>query len=196
MKEIYHIHHIIPRYMGGTNAPSNLIKLPLWAHAETHKRLFEVYGNIEDNIAYRMLSGKTEEGEKLRIELAKRNYQKWLKEKPEEVKEWKEKNNKNRKGNPSILPPEHYQKQAEKLRGIPRSQEVRDKISKAKKGKSVPQPNQMKTYEVTKPNGEVLIVKGLNKFCKNEKIDASNMCNVAKGKFKQHKGYKCKIINT
>jgi len=195
MKEIYHIHHIIPRYMGGTNVPSNLIKLPLWAHAETHKRLFEVYGNIEDNIAYRMLSGKTEEGEKLRIELAKRNYQKWLKEKPEEVKEWKEKNNKNRKGKPSILPPEHYQKQAEKLRGIPRSQEVRDKISKAKKGKSIPQPNQMKTYEVTKPNGEVLIIKGLNEFCKNEGIAASNLCAVVKGRLKHHKGYVAKILN-
>ena len=67
---------------------------------------------------------------------------------------------------------------------------------KAKKGKTVAQPNQMKIYEVIKPNGEVLMVKGLNEFCKSEGIDASNMCNVAKGKFKQHKGYKCKLINT
>ena len=182
--------------MGGTNELNNLIKIPLWAHAEVHKRLFEVYGNIEDDIASRMLSGKTEGAEELRIKLAKRNYQKWLKEKPEEVERWKEKQRSVRKGKPSVLPPEHYQKQAEKLRGIPRSQEVRDKISKAKKGKFVAQPNQMKTYEVITPNGEVLIIKGLNEFCKNEEIDASNMCNVAKGKFKQHKGYKCKLINT
>jgi hypothetical protein len=46
MKEIYHIHHIVPKYMGGTDEPNNLVKLPLWAHAEVHKRLFEVYGNI------------------------------------------------------------------------------------------------------------------------------------------------------
>ena len=181
--------------MGGTDEPNNLVKLPLWAHAEVHRRLFEVYGNIEDDIASRMLSGKTEEVEKLRIELAKRNFQKWLEEKPEEVKNWKEKQRSVRKGKPSILPPEHYQKQAEKFRGIPRSQEVRDKISKAKKGKSVAQPNQMKTYEVTKPNGEVLIIKGLNEFCKNEGISASNMCNVAKGKIKQHKGYVAKLLN-
>ena len=71
--------------MGGTNEPDNLVKLPLWAHAEVHKRLFEVYGNIEDDIAYRMLSGKTEEAEKLRLELAKRNYQKWLRENPKQV---------------------------------------------------------------------------------------------------------------
>ena len=181
--------------MGGTDEPSNLVKLPLWAHAEVHKRLFEVYGNIEDDIASRMLSGKTEGVEELRIELAKRNFQKWLKEKPEEVEKWKQKQSSIRKGKPSILPKEHYQKQAEKFRGIPRTKEVRDKISKAKKGKSVAQPNQMKTYEIIKPNGEVLIVKGLNKFCKNEGIDASNLCNVAKGKLKQHKGYKCKLIN-
>ena len=181
--------------MGGTDEPNNLIKLPLWAHAEVHKRLFEVYGNIEDNIAYRMLSGKTEEAEELRVELAKRNYKKWLKENPKEVEEWKEKQRSLRKGKPSILPPEHYQKIADKWKGIPRSQEVKDKISKAKRGKSVPQPNKMKTYEVTKPSGEVLIVKGLNEFCKNEGIDAPNMCNVAKGKFKQHKGYKCKLVS-
>lgn len=195
MKEIYHIHHIVPRYMGGTNEPRNLIKLPLWAHIEVHKRLFEVYGNIVLNIAYRMLSGKTEEVEKLRIELSKKNFQKWLKEKPEEVKEWKEKNNKNRKGKPSILSPEHYQRQAEKFRGIPRSQEVRNKISRAKKGKSVAQPNQMKTYEVIKPNGEVLVVKGLNEFCRNEGINASNLCAVVKGRLKHHKGYVAKILN-
>jgi hypothetical protein len=196
MKEIFHIHHIVPKYMGGTDEPNNLVKLPLWAHAEVHRRLFEVYGNIEDDIASRMLSGKTEGVEELRIELAKRNFQKWLKEKPEEVEKWKEKQRSARKDKPSILPPEHYQKQAEKFRGIPRSQEVKDKISKAKKGKFVPQPYQMKTYEVVKPNGEVLIVKGLNEFCKKEGIDASNLCNVAKGKNKHHKGYKCRLINT
>ena len=122
-------------------------------------------------------------------------YLQWLKEKPEEVKEWKEKNNKNRKGKPSILSPEHYQRQAEKFRGIPRSQEVRNKISRAKKGKSVAQPNQMKTYEVIKPNGEVLVVKGLNEFCRNEGINASNLCAVVKGRLKHHKGYVAKILN-
>jgi hypothetical protein len=195
MKEIYHIHHIIPKYMGGTDEPNNLVKLPLWAHAEVHKRLFEVYGNIEDDIACRMLSGKTEGIEELRIVLAKKNFQKWLKEKPEEVKKWKEKQSNLRKGKPSILSPEHYQRQAEKFRGIPRSQEVRNKISRAKKGKSVAQPNQMKTYEVIKPNGEVLVVKGLNEFCRNEGINASNLCAVVKGRLKHHKGYVAKILN-
>jgi hypothetical protein len=195
MENIYHMHHIIPRYMGGTDEPSNLAKLPLWAHAEVHKRLFEVYGNIEDDIASRMLSGKTEGTEELRIELAKRNFQKWLKEKPKQVEEWKEKQRKVRKGKPSILPPEHYQKVGDMLRGIPRSQEVKNKISKANKGKTKDLSKQMKTYEITKPNGEVLIIKGLNKFCEDEGINASNLCAVVKGRLKHHKGYVAKILN-
>jgi hypothetical protein len=181
--------------MGGTNDPSNLIKLPLWAHAEAHKRLFEVYGNIEDDIAYRMLSGKTEEGEKLRIELAKRNFQRWLKENPKQVEKWKEKQRSVRKGKPSILSPEHYKKVGDMLRGIPRTQEVKNKISKANKGKHKDLSKQMKMYEVTKPNGEVLIIKGLNEFCKNEGIDASNLCAVIKGRLKQHRGYVAKIVD-
>ena len=195
MKKIYHIHHIVPKYMGGTDDPSNLVKLPLWAHAEVHNRLFEVYGNIEDDIASRMLSGKTEGVEELRIELAKRNFKKWLKEKPEEVEKWKQKQSGIRKGKPSILPPEHYKKVGDLLRGIPRTQEVKDKISKANKGKIKDLSKQMKTYEVIKPNGEVIIVKGLNDFCKKEGISASNLCAVSKGRLKHHKGYVAKVLN-
>ena len=53
----------------------------------------------------------------------------------------------------------------------------------------------MKTYEITKPNGEVIIVKGLNEFCKKEGIDAPNLCAVAKGRLKKHKGYIAKLLN-
>ena len=189
-----HRHHIVPRHMGGDDSEENIIDLPYWAHIEVHKRLWEVYGKLEDKLAYCMLSGKTEEAEKLRIQLAKRNYQKWLKEKPEEVKKWKKNISNSLKGK-RYLPNEHYRKLGDNLRDIPRSQEVRNKISKAKKGKSVPQPNQMKTYEITKPNGEVLIIKGLNKFCEDEGINASNLCAVVKGRLKHHKGYVAKILN-
>ncbi|MFZ9876775.1 MAG: hypothetical protein ACO3EY_06950 [Candidatus Nanopelagicales bacterium] len=188
-----HRHHIIPKHMGGDDSKNNLIDIPYWAHIEVHKRLWEVYGKLEDKLAYYMLSGKTEEAEKVRIELAKNKFKVWLKENPEEVKNWKKNISNSLKGK-RFLPDEHYKKQAEKFRGIPRSQEVKDKISKAKKGKSVAQPNQMKTYEVIKPNGEVLVVRGLNEFCKNEGINASNLCAVVKGRIKQHKGYVAKLI--
>jgi hypothetical protein len=54
--EIKHIHHIIPKHMGGTNDPSNLITLTLEEHAEAHRVLFEKHGLEEDRIAWLGLS--------------------------------------------------------------------------------------------------------------------------------------------
>jgi len=189
-----HIHHIIPKYMGGSDDKDNLIELPIWAHAEVHKRLWKIYGNVEDKIAYCMLSGKNDEVEKLRIEFARKKYKEWHTNNKEQVQSWKKNISKSLKGK-RFLPDEHYQRQAKKLKGIPRTQDVKEKISKAKKGKSVAQPNQMKMYEIIKPNGDTVVIKGLNDFCKGEGINASNLCAVAKGRLKQHKGYIAKIID-
>jgi hypothetical protein len=180
--------------MGGTDDPNNLIDLPYWAHIEVHKRLWEVYGKLEDKLAYCMLSGKTEEAEKTRIKLARNKFKKWINENTEGVKKWKENISKTKKGI-KVLPDEHYQKIGNMLRNIPRTQEVKDKISKANKGKVKDLSKQMKTYEVIKPNGEVIIVKGLNDFCKKEGISASNLCAVSKGRLKHHKGYVAKVLN-
>ena len=58
MKSMYHYHHIIPKHMGGTNDPSNLVKLTIAEHAAAHKTLFEEYGNKFDYIAYMALSNQ------------------------------------------------------------------------------------------------------------------------------------------
>lgn len=58
MKSIYHYHHIIPKHMGGTDDPSNLVKLTIAEHAEAHKKLFEEYGSKFDYIAYLGLSNQ------------------------------------------------------------------------------------------------------------------------------------------
>ena len=52
-----HKHHIIPKHMGGTDDPSNLIELSVEEHAEAHKVLFEEYGLKEDEIAWKGLAG-------------------------------------------------------------------------------------------------------------------------------------------
>jgi len=51
-----HIHHIVPKHMGGTDDPSNLIELSVEEHAEAHKKLYEEYGNEYDRIAWLALS--------------------------------------------------------------------------------------------------------------------------------------------
>ena len=53
-----HLHHIIPRHMGGTDDPSNLIELTVEEHANAHLELYEQYGKKEDFVAYHMLSGQ------------------------------------------------------------------------------------------------------------------------------------------
>jgi hypothetical protein len=52
-----HKHHIIPRYMGGTNDPENLVEVTITQHAMFHFCNYQLWGNEEDRIAWRALSG-------------------------------------------------------------------------------------------------------------------------------------------
>jgi hypothetical protein len=52
-----HRHHIIPRHMGGTDDPSNIVELTVEEHALAHLKLYEEYGKEEDLIAYKGLAG-------------------------------------------------------------------------------------------------------------------------------------------
>jgi hypothetical protein len=69
----YEKHHIIPRHMGGNNDPENLIKLDLRQHTLIHYILWRQHRNLGNEIAYKMKSGQTEEGNKLRVKLAVQN---------------------------------------------------------------------------------------------------------------------------
>jgi hypothetical protein len=53
-----HKHHIIPRYMGGTNEPENLVEVTVTQHAMFHFCNYQLWGNAEDRIAWRALSGQ------------------------------------------------------------------------------------------------------------------------------------------
>ena len=52
-----HVHHILPKYLGGTDDPSNLTELTIEQHAEAHRKLYELYGNIQDYCAWKGLAG-------------------------------------------------------------------------------------------------------------------------------------------
>ena len=84
-----HKHHIIPKHMGGSDDPSNLILLSIKKHALAHKKLWETYNKIEDFMAWKMLSGKTEEAEIARIKLANTGFKTFIKSK--KSKQWRKK---------------------------------------------------------------------------------------------------------
>ena len=50
-------HHIIPKHEGGTDDPSNLVKLPRRIHQEVHYRRWLVYKNLSDLYAFQLLGG-------------------------------------------------------------------------------------------------------------------------------------------
>ena len=51
------IHHIVPKHEGGTDEPSNLVKLPRKLHQEVHYRRWLIYKNISDLYAFQLLGG-------------------------------------------------------------------------------------------------------------------------------------------
>ena len=53
-----HKHHLVPRYMGGSDDPSNLVELTVYEHANIHKKLWETNGNKQDYLAWKGLSGE------------------------------------------------------------------------------------------------------------------------------------------
>jgi len=60
-------HHIIPKYEGGNDDPSNLVKLPRKLHQEVHYRRWLVYKNISDLYAFQLLGGNLSDEELTKI---------------------------------------------------------------------------------------------------------------------------------
>lgn len=56
-EEYYEIHHIIPKYMNGSNNIDNLIKLTYRQHILAHLLLWRKYNNNEDLCAYKLMKG-------------------------------------------------------------------------------------------------------------------------------------------
>lgn len=52
-----HKHHIIPRHIGGTDDPDNIIELTPDEHAEAHRTLYEEHGRWQDKLAWQGLAG-------------------------------------------------------------------------------------------------------------------------------------------
>ena len=109
-----HIHHIVPKHMGGSDDKSNLITLTIEEHAMAHKALYEEHGKKQDYIAWKSLLKQMDE--------------------PERQMELSSVGGKNNMNKPKSE--EHKAKIAEAIRGKMALPEEREKISKAMKGNS------------------------------------------------------------
>jgi hypothetical protein len=58
MKINYHTHHLLPKHAGGTDDPSNLVRVNVAMHAFLHRLRYEETGDKWDKIAYEALEGQ------------------------------------------------------------------------------------------------------------------------------------------
>lgn len=67
-----HQHHKVPKHIGGSNDPSNLVELTIEDHAIAHKVLYHLWKRKQDLIAWKTLSGQitSEEARKQAAALA------------------------------------------------------------------------------------------------------------------------------
>jgi hypothetical protein len=70
---IYHNHHIIPKHAGGTDDPSNIVRLTVKEHAEEHRKLYEENGAWQDFVAWKTLSGQISKAEAIKLAQSKAN---------------------------------------------------------------------------------------------------------------------------
>lgn len=66
-KTIYHVHHVVPKYAGGTDDSSNLVRLTIEEHAQAHLELYHKYGNERDLLAHNMLLGQITKAEAIKV---------------------------------------------------------------------------------------------------------------------------------
>jgi hypothetical protein len=167
--QIKHKHHIVPKYMGGSDDPSNLIELTIEEHAQAHLELYNKFGNKQDLIAYRALSGQMTQAEAL-LE-------------------------KNRLGGITQGNRNKESGQIYELgkRSYPMKEHVKKQLSKSWSRSGNPRWA-MNKYIAFSPTGEeFIILEGWSKFCAEHGLHTSKMNAVAKGTRKQHKGWTCKF---
>ena len=167
--------------MGGTDEPSNLIKLTPKQHANAHKKLFEKYGKKEDYLAWQGLSGQIGKEEIV--------YQKCLIAASNGGKIGGPKNKGRKRPEVGIKFKKYWTNR-------PKSKEQRLKMSKAALGRKHTEQTKQKIseyfskeYIITNPNGKIFQIKNLNKFAKEHNLNQGNLTKVLAGKVKQHKGY-------
>lgn len=191
----YENHHIIPRSIGGTHGPSNLVLLTGREHFLCHWLLTKMV-NEPDHVR------KMKAAMIYFTNNHKRKLPAYL------IKISRKMNGDRKRGLPAWN------------RGIPHTDETKRKIGVANSrstltdngrkikseftrqmnlnrsdeyNKMIAQKN-AKKFIVIDPNGNEYIIVNLKNFCEQHKLNNGCMCSVSKGKLRQYKGWKCREI--
>ena len=158
-----HKHHIIPRYRGGTDDPSNIIELSPIQHSMYHYANWQLWSDSRDFCAYKMILGDVKNPQ-FRSHRTKAFGHIMGKKGGKRLHE---------------LHPNHGAESNKKQRATLEEQ-----------GRTIAE----KKWEIVTPTDEVLVITNLAKFCREHNLLKHKMCEVSKGMWKQHKGYKCKKL--
>ena len=146
-----HKHHIIPKHLGGTDDPSNLVELTVQEHAEAHRLLYERDGRWQDYVAWQGLARLD-----ANFDAASESIKAGAK-----------------KGNATMVA-RRKGKTMEEFYGPERTAEIKAKMYKDRKfGKTW----QGKLYEITHPDGTVETVEGLRQWCLDRGYNPNNFGN-------------------
>lgn len=146
-----HKHHIIPKHLGGTDDPSNLVELTVQEHAEAHRLLYERDGRWQDYVAWQGLAQLD-----ANFDAASESIKAGAK-----------------KGNATMVA-RRKGKTLEEFYGPERTAEIKAKMYKDRKfGKTW----QGKLYEITHPDGTVEKVEGLRQWCLDRGYNPNNFGN-------------------
>lgn len=142
---IYHKHHIIPKHMGGTDDPSNLVQVTIEQHANLHKQLWEDLGHWEDYAAWQGLSNMMGREDIIRFMTTGERHHQYGKPRPDYVKT---KISASRKGQ-SLAPwtEERRKKTSASLKGRKFTDEQREKLCLLRKGKTHSEETKQKMKE-------------------------------------------------
>lgn len=177
LESYYEVHHVIPKFLGGTDEAHNLVRLTASEHFGIHQLLVKTYPE-ESKLAYAasMLTVSSS-----RHERVNNKYYSWLK------KRFAEQLSNQRKGIPKSEETRRKMSVAKKgivvgyknnFYGKTHSQEYKDRLSEMKKLAFVGSGNpNARTWNIKFPDGEIKQIKCLKDFCANIGVSVFRMKN-------------------
>lgn len=182
---IYHKHHIIPKHIGGTDDPLNLVKLTIKEHAEAHEKLYEEYGRWEDELAWKGLVGLIDKDDLLRLVSKHNKRNTGKKHTLNTIKKISEK----RKEYYKTIEGKKWKKELSKIhKGKTISQKQRKQLSEIRKSnglsKGLNNPF-TKIFKIYFVNGDIQILTGeLIKFCNNYPMNPGTFKKIVRNNYK------------